>query len=276
MMLGSLPTGIQRNRPWQTLLFHSRPEDPNHPGRTNPPDHLLADLFWMPVVEPYAVSQPLATSGKVNMNYQIQPFTYIKRDTGLRAVMKATKFLALESGLVNTYKPLDPGNDFARVPNRRRAIDLDKTLAAFDAKFAGGDLFRSATQICEMDLIPKGHTGTMAAFWQANQLTGDNLREKPYVDIYPRLTTKSNTFTVHIRTQVLKKARSTPPDEWVPGRDLVASEYQGSSIVERYIDPADTTLPDFAQLAISDPTSSALDIDSYYRYRILNTQRFSP
>jgi hypothetical protein len=46
----------------------------------------------------------------------------------------------------------------------------------------------------------------MAAFWNGNRLTGDNLREKPYVDLYSRVTTKSNVFNVHIRVQSLKKA----------------------------------------------------------------------
>ena len=47
---------------WETLLF--RPQ-PGHPGTQNPPDHLIMDLFWMPVIEPYAISEPLATAGKL-------------------------------------------------------------------------------------------------------------------------------------------------------------------------------------------------------------------
>ena len=60
-MFGSLPTGVQRRLPWQTLLF--RPGPTNHPGLgtlvggsvggpfySKPPDHLFLDLFWMPVV----------------------------------------------------------------------------------------------------------------------------------------------------------------------------------------------------------------------------------
>ena len=82
LVFGSIPTGIQRMLPWQTLLFHPRPEDTTHPGFgtprvpaagqgfTMPPDHLIADLFWMPVVEPYAISQPFATNGKINLNFQ--------------------------------------------------------------------------------------------------------------------------------------------------------------------------------------------------------------
>ncbi len=52
------------------------------------PDYLMLDYFWMPVVEPYAISEPLSTAGKINMNFQIVPFTYIERSTGLYAVLE--------------------------------------------------------------------------------------------------------------------------------------------------------------------------------------------
>ncbi len=277
LMFGSIPTGVQRGLPWQTLLFHSRPEDLSHPGRVSPPDHLLADLFWMPVIEPYAISQPFSTAGKINMNYQIEPFDYIRRDTGLQAVMKSTKFLALEPTSSKRYKPIDPGNSGTRVPVERKSINPDTTLAAFDAKFASNEIFRSATQICEMDLLPPGESSvTIPVFWNKNTLTGDNLREKPYADIYPRLTTKSNTYTIHVRVQALKKATGTPPDQWKPGRDAVLSEYRGSSLVERYIDVNDPRLPDFASLAVQNPSAPELNIDQYYKLRVISTKRFSP
>ena len=116
LMFGSIPTGVQRFKPWQTLLFNPRPEDLTHPGFgtprvpavgqsfTLPPDYLMADLFWMPVVEPYAISQPFATSGKINMNYQIQPFTYIRRSTGMHAVMKATKLPTVAPPLIEMMR----------------------------------------------------------------------------------------------------------------------------------------------------------------------------
>ncbi len=76
-------------RPWQTLLFCPNPASeannsgaPIHPGfgwtasaATNappykiPPDHALLDFFTMPIVQPYAISEPFSTAGKVNMNY---------------------------------------------------------------------------------------------------------------------------------------------------------------------------------------------------------------
>ena len=289
LMFGSIPTGVQRFKPWQTLLFNPRPEDLTHPGFgtprvpavgqpfTLPPDYLMADLFWMPVVEPYAISQPFATSGKINMNYQIQPFTYIRRSTGMHAVMKATKFAALELNDATVYKPLDPFNNGQRMADRRQSIDPVETLKAFDAKFSANQLFKSATQFCEINLIPPGETqATIGAFWASHQLTGDNLREKPYVDIYPRLTTKSNSYTVHLRVQSLKKSRNTPFDQWVTGKDVVVGEYRGSALVERYIDVNDPKLPDFAALFTSNQQAPALNIDQYYRMRVISKKRFAP
>ena len=97
---GSLPTGVASNVPWQTLLFRpdswflsqstAKPEN-RHYGSKYPRDHLFMDLFWMPVVEPYAISEPFETRGKINMNYQILPFTYIKRATALHALFKSEK-----------------------------------------------------------------------------------------------------------------------------------------------------------------------------------------
>ncbi len=34
MMLGSIPTGVQRFQPWQTLLFNPKVEDPHPSGTT--------------------------------------------------------------------------------------------------------------------------------------------------------------------------------------------------------------------------------------------------
>lgn len=290
LMFGSLPTGVQRMQPWQTLLFHPRPEDPTHPGKQagQPKDHLIADLFWMPVVEPYAISQPFATNGKINMNYQIVPFTYINRSTGLHAVMRATKFAALDLAIGDKYKPLDRSNSTPTAPNSRKSIDMTKTLAAFEYKFnKEKEIFRSASQICEMNLVPpevnvlKDDTAAdvttkMTSFWNNNKLTGDNLREKPYADLYSRLTTKSNTFTVHVRVQTLRKAPGTAAGQWVRGKDQVLGEYRGSTILERYIDVNDPALPDFASKYAADPSDSTLNIDQYYRMRVVSTKRFAP
>src|SRR5207249_786519 len=123
-----------------------------------------------------------------------------------------------------SYKPhfgSGYGPQAPTIANKRFPISADLTLAAFEDKFKNNDIFRSATQISEVNLVPDSKANppptpavsnynAMSGFWTANNLTGDNLREKPYVDLYPRLTTKSNVFTIHIRAQSLKK--SVPPN----------------------------------------------------------------
>lgn len=271
VMFGSLPAGGFSNQPWRTLLFCANPAaGRQHPGFELPRDHLLLDFFTMPVVEPYAISEPFSTAGKVNLNFQIAPFTYITRTTALRGVMKSTKVLAMAA-----YKP--GGGTVLR-----RNIDMDETLRGFTARFnrAPGDgpfqgdagLFRSASELCEMHLVPEGATLAQmenGSWWNTHRYTGDNSREFPYGHIYPRVTTKSNTYTVHYRVQTLKKARSTDQDVWVEDSDLVASESRGSALIERYIDPADPALPDFA-------TSPGTTAEGFYRYRIVNTKIFAP
>jgi uncharacterized protein (TIGR02600 family) len=229
----------------------------------------------MPVIEPYAISQPSATSGKINLNYRIQPFDYIRRESGMHAVLKATKFLALQPTDASTYKPLDPaGRNTPFMADRRRDVDIEATLAAFDTRYQNEGVFRSASEICEMHLVPPGETvSSMQAFWAAHPLSGDNVREKPYVDIYPRVTTKTNTFTIHYKVQVLRKAKGEAPEEWNEQLDSVVAESRGSTIVERYIDPNDDRLPNFANLPLTDPSAN---LDQYYRFRIVSSSTFQP
>ncbi len=75
---------------------------------------------------------------------------------------------------------------------------------------------------------------------------GDNVRERPYADIYPRLTTKSNTFTVHYTVQALKNPPANAPDKWTEGKDRFLGELRGSVTLERFLDPANTNIPDYA------------------------------
>jgi uncharacterized protein (TIGR02600 family) len=320
IMFGSLPTGIAPSgssiRPWQTLLFCPNPlansspgasAGTSHPGfgspasgppYTTPPDHLWLDLFTMPVVEPYAISEPFSTAGKVNMNYQIAPFSYLRRDTGVRAVLKATRITAIPqsastvTAAANSYKDGVPSKyEF------RYNINPDRTsgtLAGFEERFNKSDIFRSASEICSIFLVPElipnlgasiprlgtpavyppGSTppssyATTASWWNNFMLTGDNAREAPYGDIYPRLTTKSNTYTVHYKVQTLKKSTSTPANQWVDNKDQVTGEVRGSSTVERYIDLGNPNLPDFA-------TDTAASAEDYYKIHIIASTTFSP
>jgi uncharacterized protein (TIGR02600 family) len=291
---GSLPTGVLAGRPWQTLLFHPQPGHPGSKGYTGsgaassgmPADHLLLDLFHMPVVEPYAISEPMSTAGRINMNYQIVPFTYINRNTGIRALLKSEKVISIPDSQASVYK-LDSYSTPVQTSNRLD-VNADETLQGFDRRFnpaaygVGGspDIFRSASEICELPIVPAGATYAQLAdtnlasnYWttsaNGHRLTGDNSKERIYATLYPRLTTKSNTFTVHARVQTLKKASGTQPDVWTEGTDQILGEYRGSQTLERYIDPNNTGIPDYANGATA-------PLGGFYKTRILTSRQFGP
>lgn len=276
-MFGSLPTGVLAGEPWRTLLFrpqtsHPSYVDPNSSNASNrPSDHLILDLFWMPVVEPYAISDRFSTSGKINLNYQIVPFTYLERSTAVRALLKAEKVSAIPNSAIYTYKiGVMPGNPF------RRDIDAKETLQQLDAKFATGNVFRSPSEICDMHIVPAGQTASgMPAFWKNHALTGDNMRERIYTTLYPRLTTKSNTYTVHFRAQALRRNPASSPEVWKEGKDIVTGEYRGSTTIERFIDANNPDLPDYAANPASIGTLFAT-LDKFYKWRVLANRQFAP
>ncbi len=313
VMLGSLSTGVKANKPWQTLLFRPAkaylPGGPNHPGsaRTGPPDHLLLDLFWMPVAEPYAISEPFATAGKINLNTQVVPFTNIKRHTGLHAVLKSSKITALNPNqqdnrgrFVDNYKRVgsvgasmgDEGGG-QRVPVRRN-IDIENTIRQITDRLDKNKPFVSASEICDIPLIPANmpelvnkpnftkttklteYDTKLRAFWDAHKLTGDNSLERPYSTIYPRLTTRSNTYTVHLRVQSLRKVRggTNDPTVFTEGRDLIAGDFRGSFVVERYLDPntAGFVRPDGSSTTELDPSA----VLGPYRFRVVSSKQFTP
>lgn len=358
VMFGSLPTGVwgggsvstnavassgvsynttQDGKPWQTLLFrpysrshdsYGKPVTTGHPGDHNPRDHNLLDLFCMPVVEPYAISEPLSVAGRLNMNYQIMPFTNITRATAMHALMKGEFMTTIPANEdVNNAKTYqqsatqamwsNTGDRFwDEATNRKfwhRPIDVIRTLYQFEQRFrltATGSnhngarirgLFRTPSQICEIHLIPDvsrgastspseniGSVGSislntsgsqlqqiMDEFWENHAPTGDNTRERPYSNLYNRLTTRGNTFRVHMRAQTLRKARSTAVDVFDPAKDAILGEYRGSALIERYIDPTDTNnpIPDYAEAA--NPLALP-PLDTFYKFRTLEYKRFSP
>lgn len=277
VVFGSLPVNIhpQNPEPWRTLLFCPNPAAGlNHPARKDTGrkvrDHLFLDFFTMPVVEPYAISEPLSTIGKVNLNYQLAPFSYITRATALHGVLKSTRIMAVPtsgpSGLL------------------RKAINPEETLKGFEERFndPARGMFRSASEICEMFLVPaltvpaapgSGVKLTdMKTWWDGYKLTGDNAREQPYGQIYARTAVRSNTFTIHMRVQTLRKKPGSANDYevWREGVDAVTGEYRGSSTIERYVDfGGSQAMPDFA-------TNPNATLDSYYKFRVVQTKRFNP
>jgi len=340
VMFGSLPTGVKRNYPWQTLLFRpakyylpggdgqpftataaNRYASIEHPGsgKYGPSDHLLLDLFWMPIVEPYAISEPFATAGKINLNHQIVPFTNIRRDTGIRAVLKSVKITAMNPDqkdlggkrFIETYKLIgNPesgdswGGPAAFGVISRRSIDLDNTLRLITDRLDRNKPFISASEICDIPLIPKdvpivanlpspmqphvkvgiesttplaGFDAKLKTFWDAHKLTGDNGLEKPYALIYPRLTTRSNSFTVHVRVQTL--AQNVRNSSFIirASQNQPTGEFRGSFLIERYLDANSAGLIDSdgkpAKLPASgDATGLTL---GPYRFRVVSSKQFS-
>ncbi len=300
VMFGSLPVGF--NSPWQTLLF--RPASLpgyhgtyTHPGNANPtlnpPDHLLLDLFWMPIVEPWSISGPLSTSGKINLNTQIAPFTYITRTTGMRAVLKSVMVTALNPSVNNFTKGYKTSGGVAAATTRY-PIDADQTLnqlitnsTAFYPVFNRTsnsarlpNFFVSASQICDVPLIPLGSTSsTLSTFWTTNSLTGDNSVERPYSMIYPRVTTKSNTFTVHVRAQSVQQAVNGTPGVWREDRDQVTGEYRGAFTIEKYYDPNTANITDSQGNALANTEDANLSAhpDAAVRgtrWRLVYTKQF--
>ena len=348
VMFGSLPVGFAQmgsvtapsnamlNDSWKTLLFCPNPNASDVTGRdartaangmveagkvpvaSTVPDYLLLDFFHMPVVEPYPISEPFSTAGKVNMNYQIAPFSYITRSTALRGVLKSAMITAVQDQFIGQYKMRGSGNNGATFTDTknpttysggynqfgadtgylyfRYPVHAGETLKQFDERFKNKDIFRSPSEFCSLWLYPAAQptsanatsAQTALVSWDSNNanikswwygtgkgdktrksLTGDNQRERPYATIYPRLTTKSNTYTVHYKVQTLKKVPGTSKTQWVEGKDQMVSEYRGSSLIERYIDPNDPNLPDFA-------TNTTASLDDYYKFRTVSTKKFSP
>lgn len=269
VMFGSLPTGVKAGIPWRTLLFCPNPADPNHFGINDPADHLLLDLFRMPVVEPWSISGPASTDGKINLNFGLAPFSYIRRASSWYALLEPLKLFAIPDSQSQMYKSANHQYDY------RSRIDISQTLEQFEERFAANDIFKSATEICSIFLVPEG--ATLAAvrnldtgFWSTHRLTGDNSREKPYAELYPKLTTQSNTFRIHMRVQVLARNDGTPAGG--AADFLPLAEYRGSRLIERYLPPDSPRFnsgPDQV-----DPDED--NLNELYRFRILEARQFNP
>jgi len=269
-LLGSIPSSTTVG--WQSLLFSPNPAaGAGHPGLAGLPDYVFLDLFWMPVAEPYPISELFSTAGKINLNYKIMPFSYINRSTGIHALLKSTWLTALDNSLARNYK----SHAFVRgMPNSqtRHPIDADETVKIMDSSvFDSGDIFRSAAEICSVWLVPEGRTAAnVESFWNGKLLTSDTAREQPYDHLYSRVTTKSNTFTVHWRVQALQKVPGTAADTWNDSRDRLAAELRGSTLIERFIDPNATNIPDYAT------NPSAAPLSNYYKWRSISESLFQP
>jgi hypothetical protein len=215
----------------------------------------------------------------------------------------------------NGYRGYTPQgtNGVTNYYNYYYPVHLNETLKKFDAKFETNGFFRAGAEICSMWLYPAlaPNNGTLSNnvistyltnparpvvsdasnsisniynWWYAypgttrKGLTGANVRARPYVGIYPNITTKSNTYQIHYRVQTLKQTASAHPSDWSTWKDpsaggitdKVVGESRGSAIIERYIDPSDQNIPDFAS------ATNTNTMDAYYRFRVFNAKQFTP
>ena len=119
---------------------------------------------------------------------------------------------------------MDSGIKYRYFINARETL-RQLTEFRFKGKDAEGNTipfnsFRSASELCELWLVPEpnnsqettgGHwnlEGTIRDFWRTRRLTGDNLRERPYANMYPKTTVRSNFFKVHVVAQTVHKSAS--------------------------------------------------------------------
>lgn len=281
--------GIPVVSPWRTLLF--RPDNayppfraagnPSHPGAAAPPDFLWLDLFHMPVVEPYAISEPFSTAGKINLNSRIMPFgDRIRRETALHAVLRSLRLTAIPEVAVSSG---GLANDRIDQPTRF-PLNVEETLAGFRGRFnesTGSAVYRAPAEVVSLNFVPEGVTQAgLQSFWSDKRVTGDNSLEAPYNALLPRLTTRSNTFTFHYTVQRLKPVPGTPPGQWDEDRGVVLGEQRGAFTVERFIDPADpefniNTHPQFdfaARAGDANPPTLA----RFYKLRVISNRQFRP
>jgi hypothetical protein len=317
---GSIPSGVNARVPWQTLRFRPDPKSFDAQNRIRKPnsdfkeprgfahhfpfsnycgprDHMLLDFFWVPVVEPWAISEGFATKGTINLNQQIFPFLYIDRLTALHAILRGTRMSAVANTFSEDYKDVQQVND----PRQYRFwINASQTLRQLtEFRFKGLDVyagdtvpfnsFRSASELCELWLVPEANQisdltlvggtqytleyvaaigGDNNSFWRDNALTGDNLRERPYSEIYPRVTTRSNVYKIHIVAQTLKKADSSDPKNFSSTIDSVTAEWRGSAMIERTINPKDPRLARYDYLNFKIGATDLPKLDYFYTYRV--------
>jgi hypothetical protein len=241
----------------------------------------------MPIVEPYAISEPFSTAGKINLNASMIPFSsYVTRETALHALLNSTRLTAIPDTV--------PAGEQAYSSNpvsttTRWPLNISETLKGFSNRYNGLDgasrrVFLTAGELCSIDLVPQGSTAaTLATFWADKRTTGDNSREAPYSTLVPRLTAKSNSYTVHVTAQALAPGPGVVG--WQEGRGKVLSEWRGAYTIERYVDPNDERFtkppPDTNPKYLFNKDSNGFlsgtqPVGPYYKFRVLGTRRFNP
>ena len=80
---------------------------------------------------------------------------------------------------------------------------------------------------------------------------------------------------MHVIAQALKKNKAGDAGVFGQKGDHVAAEWKGTFLVERFLDPNDSRLPDFAgAAALSDWSSPTYNADTYYQTRVLQVKEW--
>ena len=70
--------------------------------------------------------------------------------------------------------------------------------------------------------------------------------------------------------QSLKKGPLSDPGAWNESTDRVLAESRGSTLIERYINPNDPAIPDYAT------ATNPADLGTFYKWRVVNKRNFAP
>jgi len=229
--LGALNRGVDAH--WETLLFCPNPAAGTaHPGFSRVPDFLWLDLFRVPVTEPFPLSDVASTQGRVNLNSQIVPFTYIERTTALHGALRSVQLTAIPQSSAAHYK--EPGN----LESYLYEVDAEATVDFIKQRFSSDDVYRSETEICGIHLVPKSNRPIpdIAAWWNSKKLTGDNLRERPYAHLLPLLTTRSHAYRVYYKVEVLQQPVDQEEGVWKESVGKVLARQSGAMRLVRDFD----------------------------------------
>lgn len=185
----------------------------------------------------------------------------------------------------------------------RRSIDIDNTLQQISNRQEQHKSFISASEIGDIPLVPQdvplvlnlpspmkphlsaGFSPTtslaqfdtqLSTFWFAHKLNGDNALEKPYAYLYPRLTTRSNSYLVHLRVQTLAQNARSTAYLLKANQAQPSGEFRGSFLIERYLDANSASLVDPAGNPV--PMSARGETTGFslgpYRFRIVSSKQF--
>jgi hypothetical protein len=180
---------------------------------------------------------------------------------------------------------------------------LDNTLKQITDRMDKNKPFISTSEICDIPLIPKdlptdsngvsipahvsaGFSPTtslsqfdslLSSFWSQHLLTGDNSLERPYTHIYPRLTTRSNTYTVHVRVQTLPQSTRNNTFILKAAQNQPTGEFRGSFVIERYLDANSAGFVDSTGKAVPNPGADTTGLAlGPYRFRVVSSRQFTP